>query len=251
MQIQLIRNATLKIYLNDRLILVDPMLGPKGCIESFGGIERNPTVELPYTTEEILEGVDFVLLTHLHADHWDEEAVALVDKGMPIFCQPGDQGRIEDQGFTRVSPIEEHTSFEGINIYRTEAQHGSGKILEHMGKASGYVLDSSDEPTVYIVGDSILTENVRTNVDRFQPEIVIANLGGAIIPGFESENIIMDAADAALLAEYIFPYLLIGVHLEALDHCKVSREEIELIGEIGDDKNIFVPYDGDIMDFEL
>jgi len=251
MQIQLIRNATLKIYMNDRFILVDPMLGPKGSLPSFAGIEPNPTVDLPYPIEQILEGVDFILLTHLHADHWDEEAMKVIDKGMPIFCQKGDLARIEDKGFTRVTEIEDKTTFEGITIYRTPAQHGSGDVLQEMGPASGYVLDAKEEPTIYLVGDSILTNEVRVVIDEHQPEIVISNSGGAIMPEHPAENIIMDAAETAMLAEYIHPYLLVATHLEALDHCTVSREEIELIGYSSEERNIFVPYDGDLLDFEL
>jgi L-ascorbate metabolism protein UlaG (beta-lactamase superfamily) len=58
--LQLVRNATLLIEYAGKRILVDPMLSPKGAIESWAGIQRNPTVELKMPAEEIVKGVDLV-----------------------------------------------------------------------------------------------------------------------------------------------------------------------------------------------
>lgn len=250
MQIQLIRNASLKIQIADRIILVDPMLGAKGSFMSFAGVEENPTVDLPFPAEEFIQEIDFILLTHTHIDHWDPEAIRLLDKDIPVFCQPEDLEKIESQGFSRVTSIDEHTKFEGIDIIRTKAQHGTGEVLELMGPVSGYILDNPEEPTVYIIGDSVLTEEVKNTCEEYQPEIVIANSGGAYMPDYPANAILMDAAETALLADFIYPYLLICVHSEALDHCTVTREELELIAMANKNRNMYIPQDGDIMDFQ-
>ena len=69
--LRLIRNATLVIEYAGKKILVDPMLSSKGAFESFAGVEINPTVELKMPVYEIVEGVDLVLVTHTHVDHFD------------------------------------------------------------------------------------------------------------------------------------------------------------------------------------
>ena len=45
----------MKITYAGRTILTDPMLSPKGDFKAFAGIARNPTIELPFQIEEIVE----------------------------------------------------------------------------------------------------------------------------------------------------------------------------------------------------
>jgi len=77
MHITLVRNATLVLELMGRRILVDPMLDPAGArppIEETANPVRNPTVELPFAAEDVVSGLDAVLVTHCHKDHFDETA---------------------------------------------------------------------------------------------------------------------------------------------------------------------------------
>lgn len=85
-----IRNATLHIVYGGVRFLVDPMLSDRHSWPGFKGSvnseERNPLVHLPMTKEEIID-VDAVIVTHLHEDHWDEEARKVLPKTLPIFAQ--------------------------------------------------------------------------------------------------------------------------------------------------------------------
>jgi L-ascorbate metabolism protein UlaG (beta-lactamase superfamily) len=83
--IRLIRNATLKMEYAGKQILVDPLLGAKGSSVSALGVNPNPRVNLTMPVEEVLDGLDFTLLTHNHPDHYDETAVKLIRKDMPWF----------------------------------------------------------------------------------------------------------------------------------------------------------------------
>ena len=92
MKIQLIRNATMKLTFAGRTILTDPMLSTKGAYEPFAGIARNPTIDLPLPIEEILDGVESVVISHDHPDHFDREApLMLIHRGCrpPHGCHPG------------------------------------------------------------------------------------------------------------------------------------------------------------------
>ena len=99
MEIQLIRNATMKITYAGRTILTDPMLSPKDAIRSFAGIAKNPTVELPFQTEDIVTDVESVVVTHVHPDHFDKAASEALPKTIPVFCQPGDEAKLAEGGF--------------------------------------------------------------------------------------------------------------------------------------------------------
>ena len=52
MKLRLLRNATLKLEIRGRIVLIDPFFAPKGSRPSFTGRAPNPLVELPASPEE-------------------------------------------------------------------------------------------------------------------------------------------------------------------------------------------------------
>jgi L-ascorbate metabolism protein UlaG (beta-lactamase superfamily) len=247
--IQLIRNASLKINYTGTTFLVDPMLGEKGSFESYGGIQNNPIKELPISIDEVLEGVEVVLVTHLHKDHFDDKAREVLHQSIPIFCQPGDQEQIETSNFTQVNEIETSITLQDIQITRTTGNHGRGPIEKLMGNVSGFVFQSEDEPTIYIVGDCIFNERVKNAIDSYQPEIIITNSGGAFIPGYEEHLILLDEVETMELTSYAKDSKIIALHLEALDHCTVSRASLKrsLLQSDIDSERFFIPLDGEVV----
>ena len=105
MKLRLLRSATLKLEIRGRIVLIDPFFAPKGSRPSFTGRAPNPLVELPASPEEILDGVELVVVSHLHADHFDPVAQSLVPKHLPLICQPGDEDKIRSYGFSDVMPL--------------------------------------------------------------------------------------------------------------------------------------------------
>ncbi|MCP4147085.1 MAG: MBL fold metallo-hydrolase, partial [bacterium] len=211
MKIQLIRNATMKITYKGKTILTDPMLSPKGAIEPFAGIARNPTVELPFRTEEITNDVDSVIVSHNHQDHFDKAPSTALPKVTPLFCQPGDEEAMKEAGFNNALTIETSHIWEGITITRVGGQHGKGQIRQMMGNVSGFLLQAEGEPTVYWVGDSIWCEEVKNTIKKFNPGIIITHSGGAIIPGHEA--IIMDAEQTITTANAAPDAVVVAIHL--------------------------------------
>ena len=250
MKLQLIRNATMKITYAGRTILTDPMLSPKYAIRSFAGISQNPTVDLPFPIEDIVSGVEGVFVTHSHPDHFDEAASDAVPKGIPVFCQPGDEGRFADEGFRSVTPIKNSYTWQGIAITRTEGRHGSGKVLERMGNVSGFVFQADGEPSVYWVGDSIWCESVENAIKTFKPDVVITHSGGAKLPDFD-HPIIMDAAQTLAALDASGEATVVAVHLEALDHCGVGRSALRRLADEKDipPSGLLIPGDGEIVSF--
>ena len=48
---------------------------------------RNPLIDLPIKAEMILEGVDVVIITHTHLDHWDDVAQKSIPKKCQCLCR--------------------------------------------------------------------------------------------------------------------------------------------------------------------
>lgn len=251
--IQLVRNATLLIEYNGKKILVDPMLSPKGAIESWAGIERNPTIELKIPVENIVKDVDLVIVTHTHEDHFDKVASKTLDKSIELMIQPADKNHLEKEGFVNATVIDDNILWNGITIYRLDGQHGTGKVLEMMGKTSGFILKAKNQPTVYIVGDAIWTEDIKKNIKKFKPDYIVVNSGGALIKGFENMPIIMNEEQTMALIRESYKAKVIAVHMDALDHCRTTRSSLTKKADelnIGKDK-LIIPQDTEVITLSL
>ena len=245
MKFQLIRNATLRLEYAGITMLIDPMLGSKGAFQSFAGIEDNPTVDLPIPVSEVLAGVDLTLVSHLHQDHFDAKAQDIIDKTLPIMCQPGDGETIESYGFDQVIELQGETQWRQVSISRTGGQHGTGQWAERLNPVSGFVFQSPHEPTLYWIGDSIWCEEVNHALDKYQPDVIVCHSGGAELK--DSGPIIMDAPQTITVCEAVPSAVVIATHLEALDHCKTSRQALKSDAEKSgiDLYRLLIPDDGE------
>lgn len=236
--IRLLRNATLVVQIGDQTILVDPMFAPKGAYDPFPGVTnqtRNPLVDLPITQEElqsIIDEVDAVLITHTHLDHWDPDAQQLIlnaqqSRNIPIYTQPEDAMLIRDQGLADVQPIQDAITWEGITIHRTGGQHGLGALGVALGPVSGYVLDTGVH-RIYIAGDTVWSDEVRTALNTHKPNLTVLNAGGA---EFETGPlaggpITMTPEDVISVYNHAPDTQIVTVHMDTLNHCHVLRTDL-------------------------
>ena len=250
MKLQLIRNATIRIEYGEITILIDPMLGSKHSFGSFAGIEDNPTVDLPFSADEVINDVDLILVSHLHEDHFDKPTQELDDKAIPILCQPGDLERIAEHGFNNVVDLADQTNWQHVSISRTDGQHGVGKWAERLNPVSGFVLQYPGEPTVYWIGDSVWCPEVEQTIEKFQPDVIVTHSGGAELKN--SGPIIMDAAQTIKVCQSRPSAVVIATHLEALDHCFTSRDALrEAAIEAGiETERLLIPADGDVVEIK-
>ena len=87
--------------------MLDPA-GARPAVPNTPNDRRNPLVELPEPAEAIAERADVLLVTHLHADHLDETAVALL-AGPTGRCSASRRtsSTLRERGFTDVRPVED------------------------------------------------------------------------------------------------------------------------------------------------
>jgi L-ascorbate metabolism protein UlaG (beta-lactamase superfamily) len=252
MQLQQIRNATLVIDYAGKRLLIDPMLAEQGAYPGFPGTANshlaNPLVGLPVPLAELLD-VDAVVVTHLHADHWDEAARRLVPRGLPLFAQnQADAAALSADGFADVRVLESETVFEGIVMRKTRGQHGSDAVMavigERMGEVCGIVFSHPAEPSLYLAGDTVWNRHVEDSLAMHRPDVVVLNCGDAQVPGLGA--IIMDQHDLAKVARAAPAAAIVASHLEAVNHCVLSRAALRafLDGE-GLRERVLVPEDGE------
>jgi L-ascorbate metabolism protein UlaG (beta-lactamase superfamily) len=207
--------------------------GARPPIEQTANQVRNPTVPLPFPAEELVRGLDAVMVTHRHRDHLDSRAEELLPRDVPVFCQPEDEEALRELGLD-VRAVEDALDWDGIAIARTPARHGHGRMAELLGPVSGFVLDD-----LYLAGDTVWYEEVEETIARHRPRVAVVNAAGAEF--LEGGLVVMGVEDVREVAARV--PTVVAVHLEALNHCFLSRGELrEAVG------GVLVPEDGETLE---
>lgn len=256
MQLTQIRNATLKLDYAGVRFLIDPMLADKEAWPGFLGTARshlrNPLVALPVSVDTLLD-VDVIIVTHTHQDHWDEAAQQLIPKDKVIYTQnESDASLIRSQGFTAVSVLADTNVIAGVNVVKTDGQHGSDEayaipeVAERLGDACGLVFSAEGEKTLYIAGDTIWVPPYVSSLKKYAPDVVVLNIGCATVDGIGA--IIMGKEDALRTLEILPAATLVASHMEAVNHCLLSRAELRAYtAENGLQQKVWVPEDGETL----
>ena len=248
MKMQLVRHATLLLDYAGMKILVDPMLSDAGAMSAIQNSpqpRQNPLVPLPFPVEQVLDGVQLVLVTHTHRDHWDDTAIQLVPKDLPLLCQPEDLQKMEAVHFVNASAVHDTKHWSDINVQRTPAQHGSGEIARAMAPSSGYMLSSEGEPTLYIAGDTIWYDQVAETIKEHNPQIIVVNAGAAQF--LHGDPITMTAGDVVRVCRAAPQAQVIAVHMEAINHCLLTRAELAEQAHSAGARPV-IPEDGAMVD---
>jgi L-ascorbate metabolism protein UlaG (beta-lactamase superfamily) len=239
-------------------ILVDPMLAPKGSIpilKYFGRQkQRNPLVDLPANTQDLLRRVTHGLVTHCqrgHFDHLDRAGKRFFrESGVPVICMPRDSAYLAARSIATQPLLGAHTQpfFHG-QITSIPCVHGRGLIGLMMEHGHGYFIDLPGEPSVYIAGDTILTDEVKQCLTQRQPHVTILPAGGSQFDLGQKVN--MDASEV-LAACSLTSGMVVANHLEALDFCATSRAALSASAiSAGLKDRLLIPQDGEALEFQL
>ncbi|MFB6170635.1 MAG: MBL fold metallo-hydrolase [Haloarculaceae archaeon] len=243
-RLRLLRHATLTVETGGQVLLVDPMLSDPGAIPPIPNSpndRRNPLVELPPLD---LDSVDAVLVTHLHRDHLDDAARERLPADVPLLCQPADADELEADGFTDVRPVADDLSWAGGEVARVPARHGTGDLAEEMGPVSGFVLSAPGEPTLYLAGDTVWYEAVEETLASFDPDATVVNTGEAQF--VEGDPITTTRAGVAAVARHT-DGAVVAVHMEAINHCLLTREELADYLRDEGVEGVTIPADGEAV----
>jgi len=261
MEIQQVRNATVIIEYDGTRFLIDPLLGEKGDYPSFPSLrddEDNPTVDLPMPIDEIIQGIDVVIVTHTHIDHWDPKAAEVLDKEIPILVQNGDDKKVvEDDGFTNVTLLlDEKIRYGDVTLTKTPGKHYVDQEtkdyldeLTNVTETMGILFASENEELLYLVGDTIWYDGVKETLDTYQPEIVLVNAGGNQFKMDDEDSdkgrLIMNEQDVHEVHKAHPEATIVASHMEAINHWYTSREDLRKIAiEHGFSNQLLIPEDG-------
>lgn len=259
-QVQQIRNATARISYGGKTFLLDPFLAEKGKYPGFPGTFNsqlsNPLIDLPMPAGDVMKGVDAVIVSHTHLDHWDGGDHRFIPKTMPLFVQhEADATLIRGQGYTDVRILGENTLFDGVRLSRIGGQHGTDEmyankpLAEALGEAMGIVFQAPGAKTIYVAGDTIWHSEVDAALAKFKPDVIILNAGDARMAGY-NDSIIMGKDDVLHAYRAMPKAIIVATHMDAINHMTLSRKALnQYVKQQGIQDRVRIPADGEILKF--
>ena len=199
MRLTWIGHATVRLEVGGVRLLTDPVLRGR-----LAHLRRHGAAVAP----DAAAGVDAVLLSHQHLDHFDVPSLRRVDRAATVIAPHGATRRVEKLGFANVVGIAagEATEVRGVRIEAVPATHdGRRHPLDEDAEALGFVIAAS--PSVYFAGDT----DVFPEMDGLAGDLGVALLpiwgwGPSIGPGH------MGPAEAARAAAMLHPRLVVPIH---------------------------------------
>ncbi|HHN5779181.1 MBL fold metallo-hydrolase [Enterobacter hormaechei] len=257
---QQIRNATGRVEIAGKTFLIDPMLAKKDAYPGFENTHnsqlRFPLVELPVTIENTYKGVEGIIVTHTHLDHWDPAAAKLLPKDILIITQHEEDAQlIRNQGFKNVKVLNGSMEFGDVTLVKTHGAHGTDEMFasplsEILGEAMGVVCKAKDHKTVYLAGDTLWNAEVNKAIVKYKPDVLVLNTGDARNLTFPDSGIIMGTKDVRHAYEMLPEAKIITVHMDAVNHTTVSRADMRAyIKENKLDDRVVVPNDGETVKY--
>ena len=253
-------NATVLIRYAGFTILTDPNFLHAGDHVHLGygltSVRRtDPAVEI-----EDLPPFDFVLLSHLHGDHFDRVAQRKLNKATPIISTRHATRYLEKVGFTRTHALK---TWEPIDVRKGEANlrltampgtHGPGPLGAVLPPVMGSMLEFRDERSthlrMYISGDTLIHDRLRQIPRRFPDvDVALLHLGGTRVLGI---MVTMDAEQGLEAMRIIDPRTTIPIHYNDYEAFESPLEDFkQAVNEADLEDRVHYLSHGDTYEFEV
>jgi L-ascorbate metabolism protein UlaG (beta-lactamase superfamily) len=133
----------------------------------------------------------------------------------------------------------------GGEITAVPALHGHSWANKLMANGAGFYLQLPGEPSIYISGDTVYTEDVERALTEFKPDIAVMASGSASLD--VGGPILMPMQELIRFVQNT-PHKVIANHLEALNHCPTTRFQLKKeLEKRGLFSNVFIPEDGEVI----
>lgn len=224
--VEFIGTATTLIRYGGFTILTDPNFLHRGEQVHLGYGMTSRRLTEPSIGFALLPEFDFVLLSHLHEDHFDRLVARRLDRSTPIVTPPAAARALREMGFRAATPLDTWESMEvrkngsRVRITAMPARHGPMLLSALLPPVMGSMLEFSREGEppdlrLYISGDTLVYEDLE-EIPRRYPEIDLAllHLGGTRLLGV---LLTMDAKQGVRALELVAPQLAIPIHYNDYD----------------------------------
>ncbi|MCJ1482310.1 hypothetical protein MMC06_002474 [Schaereria dolodes] len=216
-----------------------------------GTRKTNPALDL-----HELPTIDCILLSHYHADHFDQEVEASLRRDLPIITTPHAESHLSSKGegeaFEEVHALDFFESIivdilppseepAGMKVTGMPGKHvpdgilgAANDLLKAVPPTNGWMVElgrnkkgGSDEYwecgyRIYISGDTLMVDELKQIPEKYKGQnidLMLVHLGGTTIPSpsLPLLMVTMDAKQGLEMVQLINPDLTIPIHYDDYD----------------------------------
>jgi L-ascorbate metabolism protein UlaG (beta-lactamase superfamily) len=242
-------------------ILTDPNFLHKGDHVHLGYGLRSTRLTNPALEIEQLPPLDFLLLSHMHEDHFDRVAEEKLDRNLPIVTTSHATAKLKKKGFNALHAL---NTWETISLTKGDARlnitampgiHGPSILGALLPPIMGSMLEfqTPNRETkfrIYISGDTLVHEQLKEIPQRYPNiDLALLHLGGTKAFGI---LLTMDAKQGIKAIQIINPRTAIPIHYNDYTVFKSSLEEfMDAIAQAGLEHKVKYLDPGDTYQFHI
>ncbi|BDG01804.1 MBL fold metallo-hydrolase [Anaeromyxobacter oryzae] len=215
--------ATTVVQLGAFTLLTDPNFLHTGDRAHLGYGMTSRRLTDPALEIDALPPLDACVLSHLHGDHWDEEATARLPKELPVITTHHAARALARKGFSRTHAL---SAWDDVLVRKGSAwlritampgRHGPPVVSALLPPVIGSMWElgagSGDAMfRMYVSGDTLVHDDLRRIPERYpHVDLALLHLGGARVLGV---LVTMDAAQGVEAIRIVRPDLSIPVHFD-------------------------------------
>jgi L-ascorbate metabolism protein UlaG (beta-lactamase superfamily) len=219
-QITFIGNATTVLELGGFTLLTDPAFGHRGSRVYLGyGAWTKRRTDPALEKVRDPSGLDAILLSHLHGDHFDKEARKALPAALPVVTTPQASRRLTHRTTVGLPTWETHEwsrNGQRLRVTAVPGQHGPGFVDRLLPDVMGSLieLEAGGRTVVrlYITGDTLYRPFLDDAARRMgEIDAMLIHLGGTRLLGM---LLTMDDRHGVAMAELFKPRITLPIHYD-------------------------------------
>lgn len=207
-------------------ILVDPFLS------------QNPTTPDEHKQQK---EVDYILLTHGHADHVGDSLEIAANTGCKVATMVElSRLLVSKHGLKKDQAVEFNkggtVAFDDFSVTMVSANHSSSFEGDYAGDPGGLVISFDDDITFYHLGDTNIFYDLELYGELYDPDIIAVPMG---------DHYTMGAEEAAMACELIQADYAVPIHYGTMPVLSGDPEEFQELTEEKTDTEVWIPEAGE------
>jgi L-ascorbate metabolism protein UlaG (beta-lactamase superfamily) len=219
-RITYVGHGTVLIELGGVRVITDPVLRARMLRVIHRHVEEPPG--------HVTEGIDAILISHLHHDHLDFPSLKRFDRATPVVVPEGAGRTLRRRGFTEVIELRtgEVAKLGALEVVGTDAIHEGRRFkFGPMVEAAGYEVAAGGR-RAYFAGDTDLFEGMAKLAGRIDVALLpIAGWGPRLNKGH------LNPRSAAQAAALIRPRLAVPIHWGTLIRFDLRKDAEEFLAD--------------------
>lgn len=208
-----------------KVIYIDPFLS------------QNPVTPAEHKTPD---DVDYILLTHGHADHVGDTVELAQKNDCKVVAQVELSALLKKHGVSEDQSIEFNKGgtihFDDFSVTLVSANHSSAYKGEYAGEAGGLVLSFEDDICFYHLGDTNIFSDLEIYGELYEPHVIAVPMG---------DYYTMGPQEAAICCEMIGARLAVPIHYGTFPPLTGKPEDFKAFTEEYCDTRVEIPGAGD------